>query len=537
MVRPAAAELPRLYFPHSMPNKLGLSPEQIERCRGLARQVADGVREETGQYTTVATERTVLRLLGVDGVDGDDVPIPNRVVESLARDRQAGAGGGALDGQRAGAGGGERFRRGRPARRPEESRGAARAPALARDGGAPRRDDARADPGQPGRARAPAGLASRGRAPAALCDRRHREHPRGRRPGRGGRARRRPVHRGHPLDGAVAARPRALRRDDRGFRRHVRHPGELPPDARGARRRGARDRPVRAPGELLLGPLHARDRGDGRARAPRHDAERRALRHHLPRHQSPAHAHRPELLAPHQRGRRRRHQHGRGQLPDDGRRGRAGARRARLAVHQRAPGEERGPRGLADRARPRLRDRPRARGRPAPRDRAGRGRAGDLSRRAAQVHAADQAHDGQHLPGLPAERAVHADLGRDGPVDPPARDADRGAPHAVPPRPVARDRAGEDHPPQRAAPRPRRSPSRRAGASSRGRTRCCADAEKILETVGRKGLFEALAAGVFADTRRPRDRGRGFDGVVRRHPAYANPFMEAWSETPAGARA
>jgi beta-lysine 5,6-aminomutase alpha subunit len=63
------------------------------------------------------------------------------------------------------------------------------------------------------------------------------------------------------------------------------------------------------------------------------------------------------------------------------------------------------------------------------------------------------------------------------------------------------------------------------------------DAEKILETVGRKGLFEALAAGVFADTRRPRDRGRGFDGVVRRHPAYANPFMEAWSETPAGARA
>ena len=66
-----------------MPNKLGLSPEQIERCRLLARQVADGVREETAQYTTVATERTVLRLLGVDGVDADDVPIPNRVVESL----------------------------------------------------------------------------------------------------------------------------------------------------------------------------------------------------------------------------------------------------------------------------------------------------------------------------------------------------------------------------------------------------------------------------------------------------------------------
>ena len=63
--------------------KLGLCPEQIQRCRRLARQVADGVREETSQYTTVATERTVLRLCGVDGVDADDVPIPNRVIESL----------------------------------------------------------------------------------------------------------------------------------------------------------------------------------------------------------------------------------------------------------------------------------------------------------------------------------------------------------------------------------------------------------------------------------------------------------------------
>jgi beta-lysine 5,6-aminomutase alpha subunit len=63
------------------------------------------------------------------------------------------------------------------------------------------------------------------------------------------------------------------------------------------------------------------------------------------------------------------------------------------------------------------------------------------------------------------------------------------------------------------------------------------DAERILETVAQKGLFVALAEGVFADTRRPRDRGRGFDGVVRRDAAYVNPFTEAWSETPAGARA
>jgi len=66
-----------------MAGKLGLSTDQIERCRGFARRVAEGVRRETEAFTTVSTERTVLRLLGVDGVDAEDVPIPNRVVAAL----------------------------------------------------------------------------------------------------------------------------------------------------------------------------------------------------------------------------------------------------------------------------------------------------------------------------------------------------------------------------------------------------------------------------------------------------------------------
>jgi beta-lysine 5,6-aminomutase alpha subunit len=60
-------------------------------------------------------------------------------------------------------------------------------------------------------------------------------------------------------------------------------------------------------------------------------------------------------------------------------------------------------------------------------------------------------------------------------------------------------------------------------------------AERLLESVARTGLFDALAAGVFADTRRPRDGGRGREGVVRRHPEYSNPFREAWDREPAGA--
>jgi beta-lysine 5,6-aminomutase alpha subunit len=67
--------------------KLGLSPERIEKCRAHARRVAEGVRRDTEPFTTVSTERTVLRLLGVDGIDPDEVPVPNRVVDAL---REAG---------------------------------------------------------------------------------------------------------------------------------------------------------------------------------------------------------------------------------------------------------------------------------------------------------------------------------------------------------------------------------------------------------------------------------------------------------------
>ena len=67
-----------------MTPKLDLPAERIERCRSLARQVAEGVRRETEPFTTVSTERTVLRLFGVDGVDAEEVPLPNRVVDALA---------------------------------------------------------------------------------------------------------------------------------------------------------------------------------------------------------------------------------------------------------------------------------------------------------------------------------------------------------------------------------------------------------------------------------------------------------------------
>ncbi len=61
------------------------------------------------------------------------------------------------------------------------------------------------------------------------------------------------------------------------------------------------------------------------------------------------------------------------------------------------------------------------------------------------------------------------------------------------------------------------------------------EAERLLAQIASIGLFQALAAGIFADTRRPREGGRGREGVFLRHPEYSNPFREAWDREPAGA--
>ena len=65
-------------------------------------------------------------------------------------------------------------------------------------------------------------------------------------------------------------------------------------------------RPLRAPVELLLGPVHAGDRGDGRDRGLRQHGQRRALRDPLPRHQPRPRPDRPARLADGQRLLRRR---------------------------------------------------------------------------------------------------------------------------------------------------------------------------------------------------------------------------------------
>ena len=62
---------------------LQLDAARITSARDSARQIAQQVWREMQPFTTTTVERASLRLMGVDGVDDNQVPLPNRVVEHL----------------------------------------------------------------------------------------------------------------------------------------------------------------------------------------------------------------------------------------------------------------------------------------------------------------------------------------------------------------------------------------------------------------------------------------------------------------------
>lgn len=64
-------------------SKLGLDFAQVDAAKQLAKNIASQVHQFLEGYTTVTVERTLCRLLGIDGVDENGVPIPNRVVDSI----------------------------------------------------------------------------------------------------------------------------------------------------------------------------------------------------------------------------------------------------------------------------------------------------------------------------------------------------------------------------------------------------------------------------------------------------------------------
>jgi beta-lysine 5,6-aminomutase alpha subunit len=67
--------------------RLRIDEQTVEECRSLAAEIALSIEELAATHTTVSVERACLRLIGVDGVTGagpEAVPIPNAVVEAIA---------------------------------------------------------------------------------------------------------------------------------------------------------------------------------------------------------------------------------------------------------------------------------------------------------------------------------------------------------------------------------------------------------------------------------------------------------------------
>jgi len=64
-------------------SKLNLNPEIIDSARNSARNIAEDVQSFIDVHTTVSTERTVARLMGIDGIDEIEKPLPNVIVDNI----------------------------------------------------------------------------------------------------------------------------------------------------------------------------------------------------------------------------------------------------------------------------------------------------------------------------------------------------------------------------------------------------------------------------------------------------------------------
>ena len=74
-----------------MRNKLALSQEKIEQAKSLARNITNPIQEYIDQHTTDTVERATLRVLGADGINESAIPVPNLAVTSVKEHLSCGA--------------------------------------------------------------------------------------------------------------------------------------------------------------------------------------------------------------------------------------------------------------------------------------------------------------------------------------------------------------------------------------------------------------------------------------------------------------
>lgn len=64
-------------------SKLGIDFNKVQHARNVAGKIAADVQNFADNYTTVAVERTLCRLVGIDNVDDTGAPLPNVLVDDL----------------------------------------------------------------------------------------------------------------------------------------------------------------------------------------------------------------------------------------------------------------------------------------------------------------------------------------------------------------------------------------------------------------------------------------------------------------------
>jgi beta-lysine 5,6-aminomutase alpha subunit len=69
--------------------ELRIDRQSVQRCRDLAGAIVSPVEDFIAAHSTVSVERAVLRLLGVDGIAGQEIPLPNAVVDALPSDERS----------------------------------------------------------------------------------------------------------------------------------------------------------------------------------------------------------------------------------------------------------------------------------------------------------------------------------------------------------------------------------------------------------------------------------------------------------------
>lgn len=68
-----------------MKSKLNLDFSLVEQARQSAKEIANKTQSFIEKHTSVTIERACARLLGIDGVDSFDVPLPNVLVENIRK--------------------------------------------------------------------------------------------------------------------------------------------------------------------------------------------------------------------------------------------------------------------------------------------------------------------------------------------------------------------------------------------------------------------------------------------------------------------